>query len=54
MAEFTYRGRGSDGQLVEGTLQGASRAAVLKQLKQQNIIATKIEEGAAKKTAAGF
>ena len=48
MAEFSYRGRSSDGQLVEGTLQGASRAAVLKQLKQQNIIATKIEAGSAK------
>jgi MSHA biogenesis protein MshG len=45
MPEFAYRGRSSDGQAVEGTLQAASRSAVLKQLKQQDIIATKIEEG---------
>lgn len=45
MAEFSYRGRGSDGQLVEGTIQGTTRTAVLKQLKQQNIVPTKVTEG---------
>jgi MSHA biogenesis protein MshG len=49
MAEFAYTGRSSDGQSVEGTLQAASRSAVLKQLKQENIIATKITEGKASK-----
>jgi MSHA biogenesis protein MshG len=48
MAEFSYRGRSSDGQTVEGSLQAPSKAAVLKQLRKENIIATKIEEGPAK------
>ena len=45
MAEYSYRGRNSDGQVVEGTLNGTSRSAILRQLKQQNIIATRIDEG---------
>lgn len=48
MAEYTYRGRSSDGQSVEGTVQAPSKAAVLKQLRKENIIATKVEEGKAK------
>lgn len=44
MAEFSYRGRDSSGQTVEGSVSGQSRSAVLRQLKQQNIIATRIEE----------
>lgn len=43
MADFSFRGRRSDGQVVEGILQGANRTAVLQQLKRQDIIATKVE-----------
>ena len=53
LSEFSYRGRGSDGQLVEGTVQAASRSAVLKQIKQQNIIDTNIEEGKSKTITKG-
>ncbi len=53
LSDFSYRGRSSDGQVVEGTVQATSRAAVLKQLKQQNIIATKVEEGKSSKGNTG-
>lgn len=49
MAEFIYRGRDSEGKVVEGSLQGDSRTAVLKQLKQQQIVATSVAPGKANK-----
>ncbi len=48
MADFTYRGRTETGKSVEGTLQAVSRTSVMKQLRQQNIIATQIEEAQTK------
>ena len=53
MAEYHYRGRDSAGQAVEGSLSGQSRAAILRQLKQQNIIATRIEESSTKAAGSG-
>lgn len=47
MTDFSYRGRNSEGQIVEGVVNGNSRSAVLRQLKQQDIIATSIEESSA-------
>ena len=44
MAEFSYRGRAAGGQLVEGSLYSTNRSAALRQLRQQNIIATQLEE----------
>jgi MSHA biogenesis protein MshG len=44
MAEYIYRGRDDNGQVVEGTAQAASRTDLMRQLRRQNIIATKIEQ----------
>lgn len=43
MADFAYRGRNSEGKMVEGFIQSTSKSAAVLQLKRQNVIAIKLE-----------
>ncbi len=50
MNTFHYSAKDTSGKTVEGTLQGSDKGAVLAELRRQNLMPMKVEEGKAVKT----